>query len=71
MNQMPNPLCLCFDLGQAYRRYADELLACHKDFLGALRNLQRHALLTQVFVFSDEMVTRALCQSMHYLHAYF
>ena len=67
---MPN-LLVVLDIGNAYRRYANELLMCHQKLLRALHNFQNHWQLTKVFVFSDETIERVLSQSMHYLHAYF
>ena len=58
-------------LGQAYRGYVRELLQCHKDLLTALHKFDKHKLLSQVFVFSDDLIQRLLGQSMHYLHGYF
>jgi len=75
---MPN-LFVLLDIGRAYRRYADELLICHRDLLRALHNFEQHWQLSQVFVFSEnaaevfceETMQLVLSQSMHYLHAYF
>lgn len=60
-----------FAIGNEYRRNADELFSCQKDFLKALRNLQRHQKLSEAFVFSEEMIQLASAQCMHYLHGYF
>jgi len=68
--ETPN-LFFVLDLGHTYRRYVDELLQCHKALLMALHKFERHALLSQVFIFTDDMIQRVLGQSMHFLHGYF
>ena len=60
-----------FAVGYQYRRYADELFSCHKDFLKALRTIQSDEKISQVFVFSEEMMQLASAQCMYYLHGYY
>jgi len=55
---MPNLVLVVLDLGLTYRRNAWKLLRCHEDLLMALSNLEKHPLLSQVFIFSDDLVQR-------------
>lgn len=65
----PNLFALLF-IGQAYRRYASELLQCQRDFVAALQTLQKHPQLASTLVLSDDVVPRVIRLCMHYLHAY-
>lgn len=64
-------LFVLLGIGTVYRRYADELFSCHKDFLKALHKIKHHERISQVFVFSEEMMQLASAQCMHYLHGYY
>jgi len=70
-SEMPNLFLVVLDLGPTYRKYVGELLQCHKDLLIALHKFGEHPLLSQFFVFSDDLMQRLLSQSMHFLHGYF
>lgn len=46
-------------------------MTCHRDLLGALREIACHKKLATVYVLSEERIHAALGQSMHALHSYF